>query len=127
MNTRIKGRKPPRFGCAHGHSQDTHALGIHFWTAGEIFKGAELVKHHHSKEHLPLPQHELEAVFLAGLSVTCGFALAKTPAINGQRHQAFFNANGGVGGLRINAPQKLFLSETIHPGVPMHVQKTGRG
>ena len=99
-------------------------MGIDFWTTGKIVKGAEFVKHHHSEEHLPLPQHELERIFLATFPIIFVFALAEAPAINGKRYQAFFNANRGVGRLGVNTQQKLFLAESIHPAVPMDVKKT---
>src|SRR5208337_2687184 len=127
MDTRVESCKPPCFSCAHRHPEDTQTLGIDFGATGEIVKCAEFVKHHHSEKDLPVPQHELEGVLFAALSIGLVLALAEAPTVNGEGHQAFFNADRGISGLHIHTAQKLLLSETIHPGVPMDVKQPWGG
>ena len=96
-----------------------------FRAAGKIGEGPQLVKHHHSPEHLASPQHQLEGVLLALLPIGFVFTLAETPAVNGQRHQAFFRADRRVSRLHACATQQLFFPQVVLARVPMHKKDSG--
>ena len=51
---------------------------------------------------------------------------AEAPAINGERHQAFFRADRRVCRLHACATQQLFFPQVVLAGVPMHKEQPGR-
>ena len=86
LHARIERREPPRFRRAHGHAQRSQPLVVHLRAAREVVHRAKFVEHHHPVQYLPLPQHQLEGVFFALVTVLLVLALAKAPAIDRQRH-----------------------------------------
>jgi hypothetical protein len=57
-----------------------------------------LIKEHHSEQNLAVPDHLLEGVPLALPAVFDPLALAKTPAIDGERDDSLRGEGWGVGG-----------------------------
>src|SRR4026207_1545367 len=65
-----------------------------------LVERADLVEHHHPVEYLAVPEHQLEGVFLSDVPVLVAFALAETPAVDRERHQAAFHATRRAGRAR---------------------------
>ena len=67
----------------------------------------------------------------ASSSPTCPFvfvlALAETPAVDRQRHQAVFHAHRRIGRLHVDSAKQLLLAQVVHAAVPVDVQQTRSG
>ena len=126
-HARVERGQPPGLGGAHRHAHRAEAMGIDLGTAGEVVERADLVEHHHPVEHLAVPEHQLEGVFLSDVSVRVPFALAETPAVDRERHQTVFHAHRRIGRLHVDAAKQLLLAQVVHAAVPVDVQQARSG
>ena len=103
------------------HPKCAQPSRVNLGPAGQVVQRAKLIEHHHPEQYLPPPEHQLEGILFARLTIGFLLALAETPAIDGQRDQAFLGTYRSVGRLHFNTFQKLFFAEAIHSGVPVDV------
>ena len=54
-------------------------------------------------------------------------ALAKTPTVDGQRHDSHFSKNGSIGRLNAGSFEQLFLAQAVHSCMPVNEENAGRG
>ena len=94
--------------------------------AGQVADGLHLVEHHHAPQHAAAPQHLLESVVFAQATIGNVLPLGKAPAIDGQRDDAFFGHDRGVGRQHCAAANELVLAQLIGAAMRVNVDQPRR-
>ena len=75
LDSGIERSEPPRFLVgARGHPECAQPSRVNLGAAGQAVERAKLIEHHHPEQYLPPPEHQLEGILFARLTI--GFLLA---------------------------------------------------